>query len=170
MRHQRKFSKRLELQHTMALSKPSFVKFDEKVSEKINKIFTEEYNGTLSSEEIITFCKITKEKPISIECIRHMLGGEDMEHPAIELTDSLECYQFCRADMIKHLKETKLDIAFYEDRVTSDANITLAVIKKPKKCGKGQQISLIAVIRFTLFTTPRVGFCRYFELTGKHVS
>ena len=154
----------------MAMSKPSFVKFDENVSERINKIVTEQYTGTLSTEEIITFCKITKEKPTSVDFIRHMLGGANMEYPAIELADSFECYQFCHADMVKKLKETKLDIGFYEDRVTSDANINVAVIKKPKKYGNCEQISLLCVIRFTLFTTPRVGFCRYFDVAGKHVS
>ena len=154
----------------MALSKPSFVKFDNNVSEKINKIVTEEYSGTISKEEIMTFCKITEEKPTSLEFIKHMLGGETMEYPVIELKDSLDCYQFCHADMIKKLQETKLDIAFYEDRVTSDANVNIAVIRRPKKNSKGEQIVLICVIRFTLFTTPRVGFCRYFDICGKLVS
>ena len=144
----------------MALSKPQFVKLDENVSEKINKIVTEQYSGTIRSEEIITFCKITEDKPISIEKIRHLLGGETMEYPVMELKNSLDCYQFCCADMVQNLQKTKFDIAFYEDRVTSDANVNIAVIKRPKRKTKGEQIYMMCVIRFTLFTKPRVGFCR----------
>ena len=105
-----------------------------------------------------------------MDIINHLFGGEDMEYPVIELMDSLECYQFCRGDMIRKLQETKFNIEFFEDRTTSDANILVAVIRRPKKNGKGENISVMSVIRFTLFTTPKVGFCRYFDLTGMHVS
>ena len=154
----------------MTLSKPSFFKFDATVSEKLSKILTQEYNGLLSTEEIVTFCKITKEKPVSIQVIKHLLGGETMHYPVMELSDSHDCYQFCRHDMIKFLQETKFNIEFFEDRTTTDSNVIVSVVRKVRKNSKSEQISVMAVIRFTLFMTPKVGFCRYFNLTGKHVS
>ena len=155
----------------MALSKPlpSVTKVTENVSEKINEIPTREYNGSLHPEEIIAFCKITKEKPVSIELIHNLLGGPNMEYSCMELQNSLDCYQFCRNDLIKKLQETKYHIEFFEARITSDANVIVSVIKKPKKNGKGDQIVLMCVIRMTLFVTPKVGYCHYFDLTGSHV-
>ena len=117
-------------------------------------------------QEILTFCLITKEKPVSIELIHNLFGGINMEYPAVEIRDSVECFQFCCGDLIKKLQATKFNIEFFEDRTTSDANVIVAVVKKPKK-GGGFQIAVWCVVRMTIFTTPKVGFCRYFDLTGQ---
>ena len=100
-----------------------------------------------------------------MELIQNLLGGVNMEYPVMEIHDSLECYEFCQGHLIQKLKDTKFNIEFFEDRVTSDANIIVSVVKKPRKSG-GDQIVLWCVIRMTVFTTPKVGFCRYFDLTG----
>ena len=153
----------------MALSKPAFVKFDENVSEKVSKIFNEDYKGSLNPEEIVTFCKITQERPVSVNVIKHYFGGEEMDYPVMDLSNSHECYQFCHGNMLKILQETKCNIEFFEDRSSTDANIIVAVLRKPKKNSKGEHVSVMAVIHFTLFNTPKVGFCRYFDLNGMHV-
>ena len=152
--------------NTMACSKPTKDDFNQNVSEKINKIDCGNYNGSINKEEIIMFCKIEKEKPVSLELIRNMLGGPNMDYPVMELSDSIECYEFCRNDLIKNLKETKFNIEYFEDRVTTNANIIISVVKKSKKSG-GEQICIWAVIRMTMIVTPKVGFCRYFQLTGE---
>ena len=155
----------------MALSKPFVTKMMEtsNVSEQINKINITKYTGSLEEEEIITFCKIEKQKPVSIELIRNMLGGANMEYPAMELENSFECFDFCRSDLITKLQETKFNIEYFEDRGTTDSNIIVSVVKKPKKSGKGEQITLWCIIRMTLFVTPKVGFCRYFDFTGTNI-
>ena len=142
----------------MALSKPCITIFSEKLVEKINKMETSEYSGVVNSEEILTFCLIECDKPLSIKNIRNLLGGSKMEYLCIELQNSFDCYAFCKNQMIKELQETKYDIKYFEERLLSDSNVMLAVIKKEKKNGSGDQLALWCVIRMTVYGSPNVGF------------
>ena len=147
----------------MASSKPSSTVWGENTVEKINKMQVKDYNGDLNTEEIMTFCYIDKIKPVSIELIRNLLGGPNMEYPVIDIGNSFDCYDFCRQHMIKQLQETEYNIEFFEDRMTSDSNVIVAVVKKPKKGGNGEQIMLWSVIRMTLFN-PKSWLRTLFQL------
>ena len=156
----------------MALSKPlpSVTTIVENMTERVNKLEKKKYNGVVLVQEILQFCEIHETKVISIDAIRKMIGTDkDMVYPCIEVQDSFDCYEFCRSDLLEKLQETKFNIEFFEDRITSNANVLMSVISKGKKQGNCDQIMLWCVIRMMLYTHPKVGFCRYFRLTGVYV-
>ena len=118
----------------------------------------------IHSEEIELFCEVKHTKPISVESIHNLVAGANTEYKCMEVSNSFECYQVLRAQLIKKLQETKEEMLFFEDRMNTDSNIIVCVVKNTNK--SRQQAIFHALIRMTIKVEPNVGFCRKFELTG----
>ena len=120
----------------------------------------------IHTEEIELFCKIVEKKPMSIQSIHEIIGGENSNYQCMEVDDSFECYQVLRADLINNLQENKHEILAFEDRMTTDCNIIICVIKIGNLTR--QQAVLKCLIRMTIMSLePKVALCRMFEITGK---
>ena len=152
----------------MALSKPDVSGSNSPVS-VINKLeYSKEVdcNG-LHIDEIVQFVKIKVPNAVSIEIVKHLLGGPNMEYPCMEVEESLVCYKICRNMLIETLQKTKRDILFFEDHQTTNSNIIIAVVKKPRSSKNREHVVLWAAIPFTMMMEPKVGFSRSFDLTCK---
>ena len=108
-----------------------------------------------------------EEKAQSIKIIHHLLGGPNMDYLFIEPQESFEVFDYLRGKLLKELSDTKVEILYFEDRKSVSANIIVVVVKKPCKHGNREHIVLKALIRMTVMLQPHVGYCRYFDLTGK---
>ena len=86
--------------------------------------------GTYMMRKYNCFCKIIEKKPVSVELIKNLLGGPNMDYPCMEVADSIECYQVLRVQLIKKLQESKDAILFFEDRMTTNSHIIICIIKK----------------------------------------
>ena len=83
----------------------------------------------IHTEEIYLFCKISEKKPISIESIHNIIGGCNADYQCMEVSDSFECYQVLRADLITNLQQKKEELLVFEDRMNTDSNIIICVVK-----------------------------------------
>ena len=133
--------------------------------ERLNKIdYKVDIKREILDEQIMFFCKISyTNTPTAIELIDHLLGGPNMEYPCMEVRDSFKCFQVCRADLMKNIKETQENILFFEDRKTTDASIIVVVVQPNRKV---DNIILYTLVGMTLNVAPRVAFCCYFVLRG----
>ena len=123
-------------------------------------------NG-LDIDEIVHFVTIKQKSAVSIEIIKHLLGGPNMEYPCMDVEESFVSYHISRNILIETLQKTKREILFFEDHQTTNSNILVAVIKKPRLGNSREHIVLWAAIRFTMLMEPKVGFCRSFDITCK---
>ena len=151
----------------MALSKQKVLLDSDTVSTRINRVHGPPLPTLIDKDEIDHVCCIKEEKAQSIELIHHMLGGPNMDYNFIEPDESFEAFDHLRGNLIKDLQDNKWNILFFEDRKSYSANIIVVVIQKPKKHGNREHIVLKVLIRMTVMLQPRVGFCRYLDLTGK---
>ena len=155
----------------MALSKLPGVTIDtETISARINKVYGNPTSTMLDPNEIRIMCNVSHERAISVELIHHMLGGPNMEYRFIEVTESFEAFDFLREELIEDLKQSKMEILFLEDRKCVNSNIIAVIVKKEKKHGSREHIVLKCLVRITVMLEPRVGYCRFFDLTGELVS
>ena len=139
----------------MAFLKPCKSK---EFSEKIKKLdYPSHIERSIHDEEINMFCKIVEQKPVSVELIRNLLGRPNMDYPCMEVSNSFECFQVLRMELMKKLQESKGDMLFFEDRITSNSNIIICVVKKMS--GTRAHPYLYALIRMTLMTELKVDFC-----------
>ena len=150
----------------MALSKLNYELDSESIITRINKVHGPPLPTLLDKDEIIHKCCIIQEKAQSIELINHMLGGPNMEYNFIEPEESFEAFDYLHGKMIQNITENKLNIMFFEDRKNVSFNVIVVVVQKPRKHGSRQHIVLKALVRMTIMLVPKVGFCRYFDLTG----
>ena len=70
----------------------------------------------LNIDEIMHYVKISKKNAISIEIIKHLVGGPNMDYNCMEVDESITCYKICRNLLIDTLQKTKRDILFFKDR------------------------------------------------------
>ena len=112
-------------------------------------------------------CCVRKEKAQSIKLIHHMLCGPNMEYHFIEPHESFEAFDYLHQKLIDDLTVNKWNILSFEDHKSCASNIIVVVIKKPCKHGNLEHVILKALIRMTVMLQPHVGYCRYFNLTGK---
>ena len=67
--------------------------------------------------------------------------------------------------MLDFLKQTKMQILFFEDRNNSNSNMWIVALKQEKSKGLHEHIVLLALIRITVMAvSPKIGFCRYFNV------
>ena len=144
----------------MALSKP----------ERISKIRDKNETLTIDSKKIIEICKVSYTNAISIEIISHLLGGDNMEYNAMELEDSFQCFDFCKSDIITKIQKEKQEIKFFEDCTDTTSNILIVVVKQERTKTKREHIIFMSAVRLTVMVEPRVGYTRYFHLTGQNIS
>ena len=123
----------------------------------------------LNIDEIMHYVKISQKNAISIEIIKHLVGGPNMDYNCMEVDESITCYKICRNLLIDTLQKTKRDILFFEDRQTTNSNVIIAVVRKPRDKNCREHVVFWAAVRFTLMLEPKVGFCRSFDLTCKFV-
>ena len=148
----------------MALSK------HENVTEKLNKIEFKTYEQTIHKEEIMLQCYYTHHTAISVDLIHHLMGSPDMDFRMIPVEESFECYHYCRQEMLDFLKQTKMQILFFEDHNNSNSNVWIVALKQEKSKGLREHIVLLALIRITVMAvSPKIGFCRYFNVRGKQI-
>ena len=149
----------------MALSKPS------RDIQRISKIDWDK-NVTISLDKniIIETCKIVYTNAISVEIIEHLFGGQNMEYIPMELENSIDCYAFCRRDLLDDINNKKEEILYFEDRNCETYNTLLTVIKQKKSNTKREHVILKAVVRVTVNVEPKIAICRYFIITGQLVS
>lgn len=146
----------------MAMSKVKSEKFP--ILERINKLdYASNIERRIVDDEIDIFCVQEEKKAMSVENIYNILGGPHSHYKCMELENSFECYQFCRDKMIQYLQNSNKEILFFEDRKTLTDNVIVAVTRKENH---KENIFLHCVIRMTIFSSPKVGFCRYFLATG----
>ena len=124
---------------------------------------------TIPEDEIKMFCYYEQESATSIDLIKHLLGGKNMNYEAMNLEDSFQCFEFCASEMMEILKTTKQEILFFEHRKCSTSNIMVVVTKQDKSRGVRLHPILKAVVRFTITVTPNVGFCRYLNVKGTYL-
>lgn len=93
-----------------------------------------------------------------------------MDYNCMEVDESIMCYKICRNLLIDILQKTKRDILFFEDRQTTNSNVIIAVVRKPRDKNCREHVVFWAAVRFTIMLEPKVGFCRSFDLTCKFVS
>ena len=93
-----------------------------------------------------------------------------MEYAPMELENSFDCFNYCRYDLLTNLQKNKEEILFFEDRKSASNDVLIVVVKQRKSNKKREHVILKAVTRLTIMLKPRVGICRYFVITGKHVS
>ena len=146
----------------MAMSKPIPDMKEQLNSTKLCK----DLKITIPEEEIKAFCWIKKEHAISIEIINHLLGGPNMDYDAMNIQDSFQCFQFTANSVLKYLKDTKKEILFFENRKTTKSDVVIICTKQDKSKGVHEHVELLAIIRLTIMTTPKVGFFRFFDIKG----
>ena len=146
----------------MALSKP----IPENVLEKLSSTKCKDMIISIPEDEIKMFCWYTQPKAVSIHLIKHFLGGENMNYEAVNLEDSFQCFEYSVRHIMELLKQTKDDILFFEHRKCKESDVFVVVTRQPKAKGIREHLVLKAVVRMTIMTHPRVGFCRYLNLTG----
>ena len=144
----------------MALSK------HQNLYEKINKVELGTVQTTIHEEEIMMQCFYTQDKAISVDLIHHLMGSPDMDYKIIPVEESIECYKYCRQKLLEFVKESKMDILFFEDHSNASSNVLIVALKQEKAKGVREHIVLLAVIRITILLNPKVAFCRYFNLRG----
>ena len=104
--------------------------------DKINKIYDTPVEVKIPRTKILEMCKITYNTAISIEIIKHLFGGENMEYNVMELGNSYHCEYYCRQDLLNHLKQDKREIAYFEDRKNYSSSIIICLVKQPKTKAK----------------------------------
>ena len=148
----------------MVLSKP--INFQEKISKFT---WAKAAKRHLFDEEIEIHC-FEQKKPISVELIEHMLGGPNMEYKIINLDDSFEVFDYSADKLLKICKESQCEICFFEHRNNTTSNIIVAIVKMRRTKEIREHLCLLVAIRMTVMVTPRVAYCRFFNLCGKLVS
>ena len=151
----------------MALSKVQNMNINN-VCSRINRINGQPLKTLINKEEIEQMCCVEKPKAVSIELINHMLGGPNMEYHLIENDESFEAFDYLRTRLMEELQEKKLEIMFFEDRKGVSSNIIVVIVKQPKEHGLREHIIMKVLIRMTIMVEPKIGYCRYFNLTGKY--
>ena len=125
----------------------------------------------VSPKQIMDICRVHYSKAISVEIIQHLLGGPNMEYNSVmELENSIDCFHYCKNDLLENVTTSKQEILWLEDRNNSTSNILGLIVKQKKSNAKREHIILHVVIRLTIMMTPRVGFSRYLSVTGKNVT
>ena len=104
-----------------------------------------------------------KAKPVSVKLI-HEIGGQKINYNCMEVADSFECYQVLRQNLITNLQKEDKQLMFFEDRMTTDCNINVCMVKNVN--GKKEQAVFRALFLMTLLTDPNVGYCRLFDFPG----
>ena len=144
----------------MACSKPQRVSYVD---------WNEKSSGEISTDRIMEVCRVEFDKAISVEIIQHLCGGPNMEYNSVmEVENSIECYKFCKADLLGKITKNKLELAFFEERQKDTSTVMIAIVKQPRTSSKREHLILNVVIRLTINVTPRVGFVRYLTATGKN--
>ena len=62
----------------------------------------------LDIDEIVHFVTIKQKSTVSIEIIKHLLGGPNMEYPCMDVEESFVSYRICRNILIETLQKTKI--------------------------------------------------------------
>ena len=138
------------------------------VCTRINRVHGPPLQTLISGEEIELMCSVIKHRAVSIELIHHMLGGPNMDYHCIENNESFEAFDYLRNKLIKDLTENKMDILFFEDRKCVSSNIIVVVVMKKAKHGSREHIVMKTLIRMTVNVEPKIGYCRFFDLTGNN--
>ena len=136
------------------------------VKTKISRVHGPPLNTQLSKDEMDVMCCVVKKRAVSIELINHMMGGPNMDYHCIENDESFEAFDYLQTKLLDELKEDKLQILFFEDRIGVSSNIIIVVVLKNAKHGVREHIVLKALIWMSINLHPQVGYCRFFDITG----
>ena len=151
----------------MACSKPK-VDFNT-VCNRINRVHGPPLKTSINGDEIEVMCSVIKHRAVSIELIHHMLGGPNMDYHCIENDESFEAFDYLRTKLMTDLTENKLDILFFEDRKCVSSNVIVVIVMKKAKHGSREHIVMKTLIRMTVDIEPKIGYCRFFDLTGAKI-
>ena len=143
----------------MALSKPNCIG---KVHENVTKL-------SIDEAKIKEFCEVTYAVPISIEVIEHILAGTNLDYIPMELENPFQCFDFCRADLLKILKDEKKELLFFEDRNCYSSSVIIAATLQPRTKHKREHVLFYCVARLTVMVEPKVGIARYFKFIGEKI-
>ena len=151
----------------MAMSKQVDI---DTVCTRINRVHGPPLPTLIDKNEIEQMCCMVKQKAISIDLIKHYMGGPNMQYHFIENDESFEAFDYLRSKLMDQLNDQKLEIMFFEDRKCVSSSVIVVVVKKPKQHGSREHIIMKILIRMTIMVEPRVAYCRFFDLTGELVS
>ena len=156
----------------MALSKYASGNEAKKEMEKIN--YHVDLPRTLRDDTIAEFCMVDSsngEAPsiaVSVKIIHHFLGSQHDSYSVMELKQSFECYRVLRKHLVNKLQNSKDEIKFFQDRNLVHHNMMVAVIFD-KTRGKRPHLRLFALVRMTIDTEPKVGYCKLYDLMGSYI-
>ena len=144
----------------MALSKP--------VNEVLGKVeWNRDINIKIPTTNIMKVCRISYDKAISVEVIHHLLGGPNMDYNCVmEVENSVDCFNFCKNNLLEYVTNSKKEIMLLEDCQSSTYNILVVILKQERTKTKREHIIVNAVVRLTISSTPKVSFARYITVTG----
>ena len=91
-----------------------------------------------------------------------------MDYVTMEVQNLIDCFEYCKKHLLETIQEEKHNILMFEDRQNSTSNIMVVIVKQERTNARREHIVLNAVLRLTVMTEPKVGFCRYFTITGTH--
>ena len=120
----------------------------------------------ITSEVIEIYCVIKQEKATSLEMIEHLIGGPNMEYCAIELENSFECYDFLRSKLDEDVRKAD-KVWYFEEHKLETLNAVVTMMRNKAEHGVRQHFILRVIVRMTLPMTPKIGYCRMFEIPGR---
>ena len=123
----------------------------------------------LNPHGVMDYVRYCSKPAVSVDNIKAIVGGPNMEYPCIELDQAQGIYEICRNYLLQTLKSTVNAIMFFSEHVEKEAKKMMVAITN-RKATKGQRGHLIfwGCLLMEINDAIPVGFARSFDMPSKY--